>query len=362
VNITEVAIEALHPHPQNSRTHSQEQVRALARAIGEWGWTQPIVIDEGNTVLIGHGRLEAAKTLGLKTVPCVRMDSLSDAEKRALLISDNRLAEIGSTWDKDVLGEELRFLQLADFDVSLTAFDLPEFAPKDPPSPPPERPSIIQPGEIWKLGQSLLICADGGDPGVVEAMVPKDAVMVCTRVPDDVGAGLLAQLLAKTPAKITYLWTPGLRSHVAGHAAAEAGFDVRAQIVIPTEAKPRAKGFATGHRLGLYCAKAGGPPWAGGRKQTTVWTSEADHPVQAFVRPLRSHVPVGGWVVDLFAGESAGEAFLAGSQTHRKVVGFDPDPETCDAMIERWQRVTGKAAVHGLTGQTFDTRSMAGAA
>jgi hypothetical protein len=362
MNITEVAIEDLKPHPQNSRTHSAEQVRALARAIGEWNFTQPLVIDENNVVLIGHGRLEAAKSLGLKTVPCVRMDSLSDAEKRAMLISDNRLAEIGSTWDKNVLGEELRFLQLADFDVSLTAFDLPEFAPTPEPEPTPLRPSTVQPGEIWKLGGNLLICADGGDPSVLQAMAPKDAVLVVTRIPDNVGAGLLAQLLNLTPAKIAYLWSPGLRSHVGGHAAQEAGFDVRAQIIIPTEAKPREKGFATGHKTGLYCAKAGGPAWAGGRKQTTVWASEDEMPLQAFVRPMRNHVPTGGWAMDPFAGETLGNAFIAASQTQRNVAGFDPDPDTCDEMIERWQRVTGKAAVHGLTGQTFDTRSMAGAA
>lgn len=362
MKITEVAVEALIPHPQNSRTHSAEQVRALARAITEWGWTQPLVIDEGNVVLIGHGRLEAAKSLGLKTVPCVQRGDLSDADKRAMLISDNRLAEVGSSWDKDILAEELRFLAFADFDVSLTAFDLPEFAPKPEPEPAPPRLSTVQSGDIWKLGGSLLVCADGGDPGVLQAMTPKDAVLVVSRIPSDVGAGLLAQLLSLTPAKIAYLWTPGLRSHVCGHAAHEAGFDVRAQIIVPTEAKPREKGFATGHKAGLYCAKAGGPPWAGGRKQTTIWASEDEMPMQPFVRPLRNHVPTGGWAMDPFAGESLGDAFVAASQTSRNVAGFEPDPATCDEMIERWQRITGRAAVHGLTGQTFDTRSMAGAA
>lgn len=362
MNITEVPVEDLKPHPQNSRTHSAEQVRALARAITEWGWTQPIVIDEGGVVLVGHGRLEAAKSLGLKTVPCVRRSDLTDAEKRALIISDNRLAEVGSSWDKDILGEELRFLALKDFDVSLTAFDLPEFAPTLEPEPAPEKTSVVQSGEIWKLGQSLLICADGGDPGVLQAMMPKDVVLCVSRIPDDVGAGLLAQLLGLTAAKIAYLWTTGLRSHVSGHAAQEAGFDIRAQIIVPTEAKPREKGFATGHKTGLYCAKAGGPPWAGGRKQTTVWAHEAEMPLQPFVRAIRNHVPTGGWLVDPFAGESRGDAFVAASQTHRNVAGFEPDPATCDDLIERWQRITGRAAVHGLTGQTFDTRMMAGAA
>ena len=107
MKITEVTIDLLIPHPQNSRTHSAEQIRALARSITEWGWTQPIIIDEGNVVLIGHGRLEAAKSLGLTTVPCVQRSDLTDPETRAMRISDNRLAEVGSTWNKSVLDEEL---------------------------------------------------------------------------------------------------------------------------------------------------------------------------------------------------------------------------------------------------------------
>jgi hypothetical protein len=354
--ITDTPIESLRPHPQNSRTHSAEQVRALARAITEWGWTQPLVIDEGGVVLIGHGRLEAAKTLGLTTVPTVQRSDLNDFEKRALIISDNRLGEVGSSWDKDVLDEELRFLALADFDVSLTAFDLPEFGPPPEEADPEESFPVVQAGDLWQLGPSVLACADGGDPATIEAMIPPACLLVVTEVPKALKAESLTAVLDTIPAKIAYLWATGLRSHVAANAAVAAKMDIRAQIVVPTAEPPRKAGFAPSHVLGLYCAKAGGPAWAGGRKQTTVWASRAETPLQSFVQPVRNHVPMGGWFVDPFAGESNGAALIAASQTQRRAACFDPDPETCDAMIERWEAVTGKSAVHVQSGQTYQTR------
>lgn len=360
--ITETPIADLTAHPRNSRTHSAEQIRALARAITHWKWTQPIVIDSDGVVLIGHGRLEAAKSLGLETVPTVRRDDLTDAEKRLLVISDNRLAELGSSWDKDVVDEELRFLALAEFDLSLTAFDLPEIGAPPEDAEPEEQPAVVQPGEHWLLGDGLLVCADGGDPSTIEALSSLTTAVLVTEVPKDVGAGLLAQLLTASKAKIAYLWQEGLRSHVAGHAADEAKLDVRAQIVVPTRARPRTKGFAPAHFLGLYCAKTGGPSWNGGRKQTTVWDSAEDLPLQHFTRPMRNHTGMGGAVLDPFAGESRGAVFLAATQTQRKALGFEPVPEACDEIIERWQAFTGKAATHGTNGQAYDTRKQAFAA
>lgn len=166
-------LKALRPFATNARTHSPKQIALLAAAIGEFGFTNPILVDEANTILAGHGRIEAAKQLGLVEVPTACLGNLSPAQKHAYVLADNRLAELAG-WDKETLRFELKHLIAIDFNVELTGFAtgeidlLIEGAPAtDEPDPADalptldrNAPAITRIGDLWLLGPHRLLCAD----------------------------------------------------------------------------------------------------------------------------------------------------------------------------------------------------------
>lgn len=120
-----VQLNALTPYARNSRTHSPHQVKQIAASIREFGFTNPVLIDESNGIIAGHGRVMAAEHLQLETVPCIRLDDLTDAQKRAYVIADNKLA-LNASWDDELLAIELNDLHASDYDVSLIGFDADE--------------------------------------------------------------------------------------------------------------------------------------------------------------------------------------------------------------------------------------------
>ena len=126
-NIEHRAISSLKPWATNARTHSKKQVRQIAKSIEEFGFTNPVLIDEAGTILAGHGRVEAAKTLGQGEVPCLRLDHMSEGQKRAYVLADNKLA-LNAGWDEDLLAAELGILISSDlnFDIGITGFSIPE--------------------------------------------------------------------------------------------------------------------------------------------------------------------------------------------------------------------------------------------
>ena len=125
--IEQVQIADLIPYARNSRTHSDAQVAQIAASIKEFGWTNPVLIDAGGGIIAGHGRVLAARKLGMTDVPCIRLDHLSDAQKRALIIADNRLA-LSAGWDDEMLRVELEDLADADFDLDVLGFDAGELS------------------------------------------------------------------------------------------------------------------------------------------------------------------------------------------------------------------------------------------
>lgn len=196
---------ALKPYPRNARTHSRKQIRQIASSIEEFGFTNPLIIDRSNMILAGHGRLEAAKMLALATVPCVRIETMSPAQKQAYVLADNKLA-LNAGWDEELLGEELRQLLADDpsFDLDLTGFAVAEvdgliegLAVEEPASPrdeamPPlaEGPSVACPGDVWQLGQHRLTCGDSLSKETVTAlMAGETARMVFTDPPYNVPIG-----------------------------------------------------------------------------------------------------------------------------------------------------------------------------
>jgi len=198
--IEQIGIAQLTPWARNARTHSRKQVRQIADSIRTFGFTNPVLIDENRTILAGHGRVAAAQLLGMAEVPCLRLDHMSEAEKRAYVLADNKLA-LNAGWDEDLLAAELGALMSADlgFDIGVTGFSIPEIdgildtvAPEEPGDPeddvvPEAAPRRVQPGDLWQLGPHRLICGDALDPAVVGALMSgEQARMVFTDPPYNV--------------------------------------------------------------------------------------------------------------------------------------------------------------------------------
>ena len=174
LSIVYQAVDSLKPRSTNPRTHSKKQIGQIASAIRRFGFTNPVLVDDANGIVAGHGRVEAAKAVGLDQVPTVRLSAMSEAEIRAYVIADNRLAE-NAGWDRELLGLELQYLTDLDFDfdVTLTGFELPEIdlligelspdGDNDPADAVVEvaaGPAVTRPGDIWRIGSHRLICGD----------------------------------------------------------------------------------------------------------------------------------------------------------------------------------------------------------
>ena len=183
-NIEMIAIRDLKSWARNARTHSRKQVRQIADSIETFGFTNPVLIDEQRTILAGHGRVVAAELLGMTEVPCLHLDHMSEAEKRAYVLADNKLA-LNAGWDDDLLAAELGALMSEDldFDVGVIGFSIPEIdslmetvAPEEPDDPADDRvpdvvPARVRPGDLWQLGRHRLVCGDALDAGVVDDLM-----------------------------------------------------------------------------------------------------------------------------------------------------------------------------------------------
>ena len=202
LRVETIAVSALKPFPANARTHSRKQIRQIADSIKQFGFTNPVLIDGTGQIIAGHGRVAAAKLLGMKTVPTIRLEHLSEATKRAYIIADNRLAELAG-WDRETLAIELQNLTMFDigFDIALTGFETAEIdlmieeldAPgtEDEADRIPERDasqaSVTQPGDLWQLSRHRLLCADATKPtSFGQLMNGEQAQMVFTDPPYNV--------------------------------------------------------------------------------------------------------------------------------------------------------------------------------
>lgn len=293
------------PYDRNPRTHSAEQVSQLAGMIVEFGFTQPLLVDEKWGVLAGHARLAAAKQLNLPTVPIIRLTHLTEVQKRAMVIADNRIAE-QSGWDSELLRVEMLDLQQAGFELGLTGFDAQEVAeilapaeraaPEEPPLPRlPSRPTSRR-GDLWKCGTHLVLCGDATDPAdVTRAMGGAKADAVWTDPPYNVdhegAAGKMqndalseadfARLLAGAMRLLAGAMRSGAPIYVAHpdtggltfrRCFAEAGFKLSSCLIWRKNSLVLSRGdYHWQHEPILYGWKPGAPHrWYGGRDKTTM--------------------------------------------------------------------------------------------
>lgn len=199
LNITYKQVAQLKPRQTNPRTHSKKQTRQIAASIKQFGFSNPVLIDAEDGIVAGHGRVEAAKLLHMEAVPTICLKDLSEAEIRAYVIVDNKLAE-NAGWDREILAIELQGLVELDIDVTLTGFDTPEIdilignlaadAGDDADEEAPmvlDGPAVTQPGDLWQIGKHRLICGDATDHGVFELLLDGAvAQMVFTDLPFNV--------------------------------------------------------------------------------------------------------------------------------------------------------------------------------
>jgi DNA modification methylase len=205
ISIEHVPLSALKPYSRNARIHSDRQLAQIAASIRAFGFNNPVLADAGGVIIAGHGRVEAAKTLGLETVPVIRLEHLSEDQRRAYILADNKLAERAG-WDPEILAIELQHLTSVDldFDISITGFEMAEIdlligeqsattAPgkTDPddevPSVDDAGPAVTRPGDIWQIGPHRLICGDATDPASYAHLLDgEQAQMVFTDPPYNV--------------------------------------------------------------------------------------------------------------------------------------------------------------------------------
>src|SRR5436190_5564460 len=186
------------PYERNARTHTAEQIEQIASSILKFGFTQPILVDQHNGILAGHGRTKAARLLGLAEVPVIQLDYLTDDERRAYIIADNKLAE-NAGWDDEMLRGELAALDDAGFDLELTGFSEREDAEllddsgdalegeTDADEAPPLSDPVSRPGDLWLLGKHRVLCGDSRDPAAAALVMDNErAQLVLTDPPYNV--------------------------------------------------------------------------------------------------------------------------------------------------------------------------------
>lgn len=170
---SKIEINKLIPYVNNAKIHSESQIARIASSIREFGFLNPVLIDKDNNIIAGHGRVLAAQKIGLESVPFVYAEGLTDAQRKAYILADNRLAEF-SDWDMSIVNSELEILQEFDFDISLTGFDAPqieeetEIVEDEAPTDAEQRCKL---GDVWKLGNHRLICGDSTDVTVIDKLM-----------------------------------------------------------------------------------------------------------------------------------------------------------------------------------------------
>jgi len=390
MEIKEVEVSALIPYAKNSRTHDDAQVAQIAASIKEFGWTNPILVDGTKGVIAGHGRLLAARKLGMAKVPTIELKDMTEAQKKAYVIADNKLA-LNAGWDTNFLSLELQELKDQDFDLTLLGFDDKELdqllAPEiekgltDEDAVPevPEEPKTKL-GDIYILGNHRLMCGDSCNiesvekltDGLVDILVTdppynvayegktKDALTIQN---DSMGDEQFRQFLKDAfvaadavmkQGAVFYIWHADSEGYNFRGACKDAGWKVRQCLIWQKDTMVMGRqDYHWKHEPCLYGWKDGaGHLWASDRKQTTL--IECKRPKRNDIHPTMKPVELMEYqilnntkgqdiVLDLFGG--SGSTLIAAEKTGRKARLMELDPKYCDVIVKRWEDFTGKKAV-----------------
>jgi site-specific DNA-methyltransferase (adenine-specific) len=393
-------IDRLVPYAKNSRTHSDAQVAQIAASIKEWGFTTAVLVDEDGGVIAGHGRLMAARKLGMAEVPVMVAAGWSDAQKRAYVIADNKLA-LNAGWDNELLSLELADIQGLGFDVELTGFsdeeikdlmpvEITEGLTDEDDAPAVQENPVTVLGDVWVMGKHRLLCGDSTSVDDLGKLCESQLVdMWLTDPPynvayeggtkekltiknDSMGDDQFRQFLRDAytsadtvmkPGAVFYIWHADSEGYNFRGAARDAGWTVRQCLIWKKSSLVLGRqDYQWRHEPCLYGWKEGaGHLWAADRKQTTILefdkpSRNGEHPtmkpVALFEYQLLNNTKGGDIVLDSFGG--SGTTLIAAEKNGRVARLMELDPKYCDVIVKRWQDFTGQKAVHAESGKTFD--------
>jgi len=390
MQIKEVAVDKLIPYAKNSRTHSPEQVGQIAASIKEFGFRNPILVD-GVGIIAGHGRLMAAQKLGLNKVPTIDCSDMTESQKKAYIIADNKLA-MNAGWDTAMLSIEMKDLEDKGFDLALLGFDDKELnallepevteglTDEDAVPDVPEKPKTKL-GDIYILGNHRLMCGDSCSITDMEKLVnnrqvdmwltdppynvayegkTKDALTIQNDSMDNEGfrqflrdAYVTADTVMKAGA-VFYIWHADSEGYNFRGAAHDAGWKVRQCLIWKKSTMVMGRqDYHWKHEPCLYGWKEGaGHLWATDRKQTTILefdkpSRNSEHPtmkpVALFEYQMLNNTKGGDIVLDSFGG--SGTTLLAAEKHGRHAYIMELDPKYCDVIVKRWEDFTGKKAI-----------------
>jgi DNA modification methylase len=391
------SINRLIPSARNARTHSDAQVAEIAGSIRAFGFSSPILIGEDGDVIAGHGRLAAARQLGLAEVPVIVVNGLSELQRRQLVLADNRIA-LNAGWDLEMLSFELSDLGALGADLSSLGFSAEELAKALNPGPTngltdedavpePDEKAISVAGDIWLAGPHRICCGDSTNAEVVAALLDgTNPELMVTDPPYGVDydpswrhrAGVnrskrtgkvsndsqadWGAAWALFPGNIAYVWHGALHAATVEQSLVANGFSIRAQIIWAKQRLVMGRGdYHWQHEPCWYAVRTKGH-WTGDRKQTTLWNiasggqdSETVHgtqkPAECMRRPMLNNSNPGQAVYDPFLG--SGTSLIAAETSGRVCLGVELEPRYVDVAIRRWQSFTGKTACL-KDGRSFD--------
>jgi DNA modification methylase len=376
-NIEFVSIEQLIPYVNNARTHDDAQVAQIAGSIKEFGFNNPVLIADDNSIIAGHGRVMAARKLGLKEVPCMRLSHLTETKRKAYILADNRIA-LNSGWDNDLLMIELKDLDMDGIDLSILGFDADEInALLNPitetegltdedevPEPPPE--PITKLGDVWVLGNHRLMCGDSTSIDAVDKLMDgKPVELVFTDPPYNVGfngrsgkhevikndnlsesdfaefINEVCNTIKAVKPKAYYIWC-----NWDFYGILQGKLDYKTCIVWAKNVFGMGNGYRHQHEFCLFNGKIDevvkneSDLWQ--VKKDTKYVHPTQKPVALSVRAFGNHIKLLN-VLDLFGG--SGSTLIGAEQTGRKAFVMELDPKYCDVIVKRWENFTGKKAV-----------------
>ncbi|WP_144728501.1 site-specific DNA-methyltransferase [Extensimonas perlucida] len=397
-------IERLLPYIRNARTHSEAQIAQIAASIAEFGFTAPILAGSDGVIVAGHGRLAAARKLGLASVPVVVLEHLTPTQRRALVIADNKIAE-NAGWDEELLRLELAELQEADFDLALTGFDAAELleimageettaeghtdedaAPEVPVTP------VSKPGDVWIMGKHRLLCGDSTDDASYDTLLGSERVAMIFQDPpynvdyantakdklrgtnrpilnDNLGDGFQDFLLAAFKPALArcngavYVAMSSSELDTLQAAFRAAGGKWSTFIIWAKNTFTLGRSdYQRQYEPILYGWPEGTTRhWCGDRDQGDVWHFNKPRvndlhptmkPVELVERAIRNSSRPGDVVLDPFGG--SGTTLIAAEKSGRQARLIELDPKYVDTIVRRWQDYAGAQAVREADGVRFD--------
>lgn len=399
MKIEQISAAALVPYARNSRTHTREQITQIAASIKEFGFTNPVLIDNEGGIIAGHGRVLAAIELCMEEVPCIMLGYLTKQQKQAYVIADNKIA-LNAGWDQDMLSLEISDLQDNNFNIEVIGFSEDEISnillkneesglTDDDDVPVTNNKIITKPNDAWMLGDHKLMCGDSTNADALQKLCSgkevdmwitdppyniayegktKDALKIANdSMSDDDFLNFLTNsyLAADSVLKsggVFYIWHADSESLNFRLAAKKIGWVVRQCLIWKKSTITLGRqDYQWKHEPCLYGWKSGKSHfWASDRKQTTILefdkpSKNLDHPtmkpVELIEYQMLNNTKAGDTVLDSFGG--SGTTLIAAQKNRRIARIMEIDPKYCDVIVRRWQNFTGQDATLEANGKTF---------